>query len=157
MGLIEKRHVRRRSPINKRPRWTDGKCGAPLKGEEANEPKGYVHQCKRTSGDNPDAERLADVEPHRRTSQDSACQQSLLERFLDRGRIVHCVLTGTEMPHSGRASSLWRGGASDRVAETSRRDITGSSVKAGARGMDIGITTVGPLDQARHRVEQRFT
>lgn len=33
-------------------------------------------------------------------------------------------------------------------------DITGCSVKADARGMDIGITTVGPIDEARHRVQQ---
>ena len=36
------------------------------------------------------------------------------------------------------------------------RDITGCSVKADARGMDIGITTVGPIDEARHRVQQRL-
>src|SRR5665213_1078824 len=35
-------------------------------------------------------------------------------------------------------------------------DITGCSVKADARGMDIGITTVGPIDEARHRVQQRL-
>ena len=34
------------------------------------------------------------------------------------------------------------------------RDITECSVKADARGMDIGITTVGPIDEARHRVQQ---
>jgi hypothetical protein len=39
--------------------------------------------------------------------------------------------------------------ASDRVADTS----PGTVVKAGTRGMDIGITTVGPLDEARHRVQ----
>ena len=33
-------------------------------------------------------------------------------------------------------------------------DITGCSVKADARGMDIGITTVGPINEARHRVQQ---
>ena len=33
-------------------------------------------------------------------------------------------------------------------------DITGCSVEAEARGMDIGITTVGPIDEARHRVQQ---
>ena len=33
-------------------------------------------------------------------------------------------------------------------------DITGCSVKADARGMDIGITTVGPIDEARHRFQQ---
>ena len=33
-------------------------------------------------------------------------------------------------------------------------DITGCSVKADARGMDIGITTLGPIDEARHRIQQ---
>ena len=33
-------------------------------------------------------------------------------------------------------------------------DITGCHVKTDARGMDIGITTVGPIDEARHRVQQ---
>src|ERR1700733_12035507 len=32
--------------------------------------------------------------------------------------------------------------------------VTGCSVKSDARGMDIGITTVGPIDEARHRVQQ---
>jgi hypothetical protein len=34
------------------------------------------------------------------------------------------------------------------------RNITGCAVKAGARGMDIGITTVGPIDEVRHRLQQ---
>ena len=34
------------------------------------------------------------------------------------------------------------------------RDITGCSVKADARGRDIGITTVGSIDEARHRVQR---
>jgi len=29
----------------------------------------------------------------------------------------------------------------------------GTVIKAGTRGMDIGITTVGPVDEARHRVQ----
>jgi hypothetical protein len=33
-------------------------------------------------------------------------------------------------------------------------DITGCPVKADARGMDIGITTLGPIDEARHRIQQ---
>lgn len=33
-------------------------------------------------------------------------------------------------------------------------DITGCFIKADARGMDIGITTVGPINQARHRLQQ---
>src|SRR6185437_5527525 len=33
-------------------------------------------------------------------------------------------------------------------------DIAGRSVKADTRGVDIGITTVGPVDEARHRVQQ---
>ena len=36
----------------------------------------------------------------------------------------------------------------------SARNITGCAVKAGARGMDIGITTVGPIDEVRHRLQQ---
>ena len=32
--------------------------------------------------------------------------------------------------------------------------VPGATVKAVARGMDIGITLVGPLDEARHGVEQ---
>lgn len=33
-------------------------------------------------------------------------------------------------------------------------EITECSVKADARGMDIGITTVGPIDETRHRLQQ---
>jgi hypothetical protein len=33
-------------------------------------------------------------------------------------------------------------------------NITGRAVKADARGMDIGITTVGPINEARHRVQK---
>jgi hypothetical protein len=34
------------------------------------------------------------------------------------------------------------------------RDITGCSVEADARGVDIGITTVCPIDEARHWLQQ---
>ena len=30
----------------------------------------------------------------------------------------------------------------------------GCAVKADARGMDIGITTIGPIDEVRHRLQQ---
>jgi hypothetical protein len=32
------------------------------------------------------------------------------------------------------------------------RNITACAVKAGARGTNIGITTVGPIDEVRHRL-----
>ena len=34
------------------------------------------------------------------------------------------------------------------------RNITWRAVKASARGIDIGITTVGPIDEVRHRLQQ---
>ncbi len=34
------------------------------------------------------------------------------------------------------------------------RDISGCAVKAGARGMDVGITTIGPIDEGSHWVQQ---
>lgn len=44
--------------------------------------------------------------------------------------------------------------ATTLTAEHLARDITGCAVKADARGMDVGITTIGPIDEGRHRVQQ---
>jgi hypothetical protein len=40
------------------------------------------------------------------------------------------------------------------VGEHLARDITGCAVKADACGMDVGITTIGPIDESRHRIQQ---
>jgi hypothetical protein len=37
------------------------------------------------------------------------------------------------------------------------RNITACAVKAGACGMDIGMMTVGPIDEIRHRLQQGLT
>jgi hypothetical protein len=34
------------------------------------------------------------------------------------------------------------------------RNFSACAVKAGARGTNIGITTVGPIDEVRHRLQQ---
>jgi hypothetical protein len=40
------------------------------------------------------------------------------------------------------------------VGEHLARDVTGCAVKADACGVDVGITTIGPIDESRHRIQQ---
>lgn len=86
-------------------------------------------------------------------------RQRVLARCAPAGmREIDPVVTSAGAREAGAANrwSLTQGlfGNGYAIQVSLLQGRSGCAVKADARGVDIRITTVGPIDEARHRVQQ---